>query len=448
MHISVIGSGYVGVVTAACFAEFGLHATCMDQDRQRIAALESGTIPFYEPGLQDLVRKGRQASRLTFTTNLTQAVEQALVIFIAVGTPPCDDGSVDLSAIEEVARSIGRTMTTYKVIVTKSTVPVGTGQRVKSLVQSSLQEPVRFDVVSNPEFLREGSAIEDFLRPNRVVLGVERDESVAILNDLYRPLYLIETPIVVTTIETAELIKYASNTFLATKISFINEMSALCEKVGADIRMVAKAMGLDGRIGSKFLHTGPGYGGSCFPKDVDALIATGNAHHCEMGIAKAAVDANARQRTRMIEKIHMALGGFNKKRLGVLGLSFKPNTSDIRESPSIAIIHVLLKEGAHIQAYDPEAMVEAAQQLPELILCSDSYEASADADAIVLATEWNQFRNLDLERIKRQLRTPIFIDLRNVYEPARMATLGFQYWSIGRPSITVRAPHLESEEHT
>ena len=435
MHISVIGSGYVGLVTAACFAEFGLQVTCMDQDPQRIAALESGEIPFYEPGLQDLVGKGRQGGRLTFTTDLAQAVNQALVVFIAVGTPSRDDGSVDLSAIEAVATGIGREMTSYKVIVTKSTVPVGTGQRVKALVESSLREPVRFDVVANPEFLREGSAIEDFIRPNRVVLGAERDESVAILKDLYQPLYLIETPIVVTTIETAELIKYASNAFLATKISFINEMSALCEQVGADVRIVAKAMGLDGRIGSKFLHTGPGYGGSCFPKDVDALIATGKEHSCEMGIAKATVDANARQKTRMVEKIRTALGGLNNKRIGVLGLSFKPNTSDIRESPSIAIIRLLLKEGAHIQAYDPEAMQETAQQLPELTLCSDSYEVSVDADAIVLTTEWNQFRNLDLERIKSQLRTPIFIDLRNVYQPTRMANLGFQYWSIGRPSF-------------
>ncbi|HIB53593.1 MAG TPA: UDP-glucose/GDP-mannose dehydrogenase family protein [Nitrospirales bacterium] len=435
MHISVIGSGYVGLVTAACFAEFGLQVTCMDQDPRRIAALESGEIPFYEPGLHDLVGKGRQAGRLTFTTNLTQAVEQALVIFIAVGTPPRDDGSVDLSAIEAVATGIGREMTSYKVIVTKSTVPVGTGRQVISWIESSLREPVRFDVVSNPEFLREGSAIEDFIRPNRVVLGAERDESVAILKDLYQPLYLIETPIVVTSLETAELIKYASNTFLATKISFINEMSVLCEQVGADVRLVAKAMGLDGRIGSKFLHAGPGYGGSCFPKDVDALVATGKEHRCEMGIAKAAVDANVRQKTRMVEKIRTALGDLTNKRIGVLGLSFKPNTSDIRESPSIAIIRLLLKEGAHIQAYDPEAMRETAQQLPELKLCSDSYEVSVDADAIVLATEWNQFRNLDLERIKTQLRTPIFIDLRNVYQPARMAKMGFQYWSIGRPSL-------------
>ncbi len=285
MHISVIGSGYVGLVTAACFAEFGLQVTCMDQDPQRIAALESGEIPFYEPGLQELLWKGRQGGRLIFTTDLAQAVNQALVVFIAVGTPALHDGSVDLSAIEAVATGIGREMASYKVIVTKSTVPVGTGRQVKSWIESSLREPVRFDVVSNPEFLREGSAIEDFVRPNRVVLGAERDESVAILKDLYQPLYLIETPIVVTTLETAELIKYASNTFLATKISFINEMSVLCEQVGADVRVVAQAMGLDGRIGSKFLHTGPGYGGSCFPKDVDALIATGKEHRCEMGIA-------------------------------------------------------------------------------------------------------------------------------------------------------------------
>ena len=434
MHISIIGSGYVGLVTAACFAEFGLQVTCMDQDPQRIAAMESGEIPFYEPGLQDLVRKGRQGGRLTFTTDLAQAVNQALVVFITVGTPSTDDGSVDVSSIEAVATGIGRAMTSYTVIVTKSTVPVGTGQRVKFLIESAQREPVRFDVVSNPEFLREGSAIEDFIRPNRVVIGAECDESVAILKDLYRPLYLIETPIVATTIETAELIKYASNTFLATKISFINEMSVLCEKVGADIRMVAKAMGLDGRIGSKFLHTGPGYGGSCFPKDVAALISTGKEHRCEMGIAQAAVDANARQKTRMVEKIRTALGTINNKRIGVLGLSFKPNTSDIRESPSIAIIRLLLTEGAYVQAYDPEAMQETAQQLPELKLCSDSYEVSDDADAIVLATEWNQFRNLDLERIKKQLRTPIFIDLRNVYQPTRMVNMGFQYWSIGRVS--------------
>ena len=434
MHISVIGSGYVGLVTAACFAEFGFQVTCMDQDAKRVATLESGDVPFYEPGLQDLIGKSRQAGRLAFTTDLTRAVEQALVVFIAVGTPSAEDGSVDMSDVDAVARGIGREMTSYKVIVTKSTVPVGTGQRVKLLIQHSLRTSTRFDIVSNPEFLREGSAIEDFLRPNRVVLGAERDESIAILKDLYQPLYLIETPIVVTTIETAELIKYASNTFLATKISFINEMSVLCEKVGADVRMVAKAMGLDGRIGPKFLHAGPGYGGSCLPKDVGALIRTGQEHECAMGIAKAAVAANAHQKTRMVDKVRTAIGGDLKgKRIGVLGIAFKPNTSDIRESPATALIRALLDEGVDVHAYDPEAMEAASRELPALTLCSDSYQVCIDADALVLATEWNQFRNLDLERIKNQLRTPIFIDLRNVYHPARMANLGFKYSSIGRP---------------
>jgi len=337
MHISVIGSGYVGLVTGACFAEFGVHVTCMDSDSRRIEKLEKGDVPFYEPGLKELVAKGIKEGRLSFTTDIAKAVEKALVIFIAVGTPPRGDGSADLSYVEEVGRGIARHMTGYKVIVTKSTVPVGTGAKLREVIAKSQTNALGFDMVSNPEFLREGSAIEDFMRPNRVVIGADSDQAVAIMKDLYRPLYLIETPIVVTDVPTAELIKYASNAFLATKISFINEIANLCEKVGANVQMVAKGMGLDHRIGGKFLHAGAGFGGSCFPKDLAALIQTGERNGYPMQIASAASRVNDIQRERMIEKIREAVGGLKGKTLAMLGLSFKPNTNDIREAPALAI---------------------------------------------------------------------------------------------------------------
>jgi UDPglucose 6-dehydrogenase len=435
MHISVIGTGYVGLVTGACFAEFGVNVTCMDTDADRIAKLEKGDVPFYEPGLSELVMKGMREKHLTFTTDVGNAIEQALVIFIAVGTPSRADGSADLSYVEQVGRGIGRHMKGYKVIATKSTVPVGTGERLREVIKAHQGEDCRFDIVSNPEFLREGSAIEDFLRPNRVIIGADSDQAVAIMRDLYRPLYLIETPVLVTNIPTAEIIKYASNAFLATKISFINEVSNLCEHVGADVQVVSKGMGLDHRIGSKFLHAGPGFGGSCFPKDLAALIRTGQEAGLSMTIPSSAAQVNENQRERMIEKIRSAVGNLKGKTFGILGLSFKPNTDDLRESPAIAIAKRLLEEGCSLKVCDPAALAPALTLLPGATPCQDAYDVAIGADALVLLTEWNQFRNLDLERIKTSLKSPLFIDLRNVYEPSRMAKAGFRYVSVGRQEI-------------
>ncbi len=433
MHISVIGTGYVGLVTGACFAEFGVNAVCMDVDAARIERLEKGEVPFFEPGLTELVNKGLRERRLAFTTDIAKAVDRALVIFIAVGTPPRGDGSADLSFVEEVGRGIARHMTEYKVIVTKSTVPVGTGARLREVIKEHQSTPCEFNVVSNPEFLREGSAIEDFLHPNRVVIGSDSAHAAAIMKDLYRPLYLIETPFVLTDIPTAEMIKYASNAFLAVKISFINEIANICEKTGADVQLTAKAMGLDKRIGSKFLHAGPGFGGSCFPKDVSALIQTGERVGYDFQIGKAAAQVNAKQRLLMVDKIRDSVGGLEGKTIALLGLSFKPNTNDLRDSPALAIADQLVRAGAAVRTYDPAALEEAIRIVPALVPCSDAYQAAEGADALVLATEWNQFRNLDLARIKKALRSPTFVDLRNVYEPDRMTTHGFRYEAVGRP---------------
>lgn len=434
MHISVIGTGYVGLVTGACFAEFGVNVTCMDNDEKRIARLEKGDVPFYEPGINELVAKGIKEHRLSFTTDVAKAVDKALVIFIAVGTPPREDGSADLSFVEEVGRGIARHMTGYKVIVTKSTVPVGTGEKIREVIKKTQNNAIRFDIVSNPEFLREGSAIEDFMRPNRVVIGADSDQAVAIMKDLYRPLYLIETPFVVTDVATAELIKYASNAFLATKISFINEIANLCERVGANVQMVAKGMGLDHRIGSKFLHAGPGFGGSCFPKDLAALIQTGERNGHPMQIASAASRVNQTQLKLMVTKIREATGGLEGKTLALLGLSFKPNTNDLREAPALAIGQDLLAEGATIRAYDPAALEEACRTLPGLQACRDSYHAAEGADALIIMTEWNQFRNLDFEKLKALMRQPVLLDLRNVYDPGRVTAAGFKHVSVGRPT--------------
>jgi UDPglucose 6-dehydrogenase len=433
MHIGVIGSGYVGLVTGACFAEFGVYVTCIDKDAGKIESLEKGMIPFYEPGLEDLVKRNVQQGRLMFSTRIEDAVESSLVIFIAVGTPPRGDGSVDLSYVEEVARQIAGAMNDYKVIVTKSTVPVGTGEKIKEIIGKTLKKKINFDVVSNPEFLREGSAIEDFMRPNRVIIGSGSEQASAIMKDLYRPLYLIEAPFVITNNETAELIKYASNSFLAVKISFINEIANLCEKVGADVHMVAKGMGLDGRIGSKFLHAGPGYGGSCFPKDTIALLQIGEEHKIDMSIVRSAVNANAKQRELMTAKIGKALGDMKGKKIGILGLSFKPNTNDMREAPSLYIINHLLEKGAEVQAFDPVAMKDAEALLTSSVkFCDNAYDALKGADAGVLITEWNQFRSLDLKTIRGNMKQPVFFDLRNVYEPAVMRGLGFTYYCVGR----------------
>lgn len=438
MHISVIGTGYVGLVTGACFAEFGVNVTCMDNDARRIEKLEKGEVPFYEPGITELVTKGTREGRLSFTTDIAKAVDKALVIFIAVGTPPRGDGSADLSYVEEVGKGIARNMTGYKVIVTKSTVPVGTGEKLREVIKKTQAHAFRFDIVSNPEFLREGSAIEDFLRPNRVVIGADSDQAVAIMRDLYRPLYLIETPIVVTDIPTAELIKYASNAFLATKISFINEMANLCERLGANVQMVAKGMGLDNRIGPKFLHAGAGFGGSCFPKDLAALIQTGERVGYPVQVALAASKVNEDQRRRMVDKIRDAVGGLKGTTLGLLGLSFKPNTNDLREAPALAISQELLKQGAVVRAYDPIALDDACRIVSALKPCADPYDAAEGTDALIIMTEWNQFRNLDFERLKGIMKSPILIDLRNVYDSDRVISHGFHHISVGRPS---KSPH-------
>ena len=433
MNIAVIGAGYVGVVTATCFAEFGIDVICVDRDDNKLELLQKAIPPFFEPGLEELMRKNMNEGRLYFTSNIEEAVKKSDVIFIAVGTPSMDDGSADLSFVDSVAEIIGENLNGYKVIVTKSTVPVGTGERIRRIILEKGNTQDTFDIVSNPEFLREGSAIEDFMRPNRIVIGSDSEKAINIVKELYRPLYLIETPFVITDIETSEMIKYASNAFLATKISFINEIANLCERVGANVHVVAKAMGLDKRIGPKFLHPGPGFGGSCFPKDTKALIQIGERHGCEMKIVKSIVEVNSTQREKMIEKIDHALRGIDGKTIGILGLSFKPNTNDIRESPAIHIARRLVEKNAHLRVFDPAAMENAKKILGQSVhYCRDAYEVAEDSDAIVLITEWNQFRNLDIIRLRELLKHPVFIDLRNVYEPEKMRKYGFDYYSVGR----------------
>lgn len=433
MNICIVGAGYVGLVSGACFAEFGVDVTCVDMDDNKIETLTKGMPPFYEPGLEELMKKNMNEGRLRFSENTAEAVRNSEIIFIAVGTPSLEDGSADLSFVDSVARTIAENLNGYKVIVTKSTVPVGTGERLNKIIQTHKNNNAQFDIVSNPEFLREGSAIEDFMRPNRVVIGASSERAVSMMRELYRPLYLIETPFIITDIETSEMIKYSSNVFLATKISFINEIANLCEKVGADVQVVAKAMGLDGRIGSKFLHPGPGFGGSCFPKDARALLQIAESHGYDFKIVRGVIEVNIYQKDRMIVKIEHALRGVGGKTIGMLGLSFKPNTNDIRESPSLHIIEGLKERGADVRVFDPAAMQDARKVLGQAVTyCSDAYDAAEGADAIVLVTEWNQFRNLDLERLKGLLKHPIFIDLRNVYEPERMRKNGFDYYSVGR----------------
>lgn len=434
MHISVIGTGYVGLVTGTCFAEFGNDVICVDIDEDKINNLNKGEIPIYEPGLDVLVSKNTKEGRLTFTTNMQYAVENSLVIFIAVGTPPKDDGSADLSFVENVAKDIAKYMNGYKVIVNKSTVPVGSGQWIQDVIRENLVQNISFSVVSNPEFLREGSAIEDFMRPDRVVIGAETSEAIAIMKDLYSPLYLIETPFVITNLKTAELIKYASNAFLATKISYINEMANFCDLIGADVHHVALGMGLDNRIGKKFLHPGPGYGGSCFPKDTNALLQLGQKYDYNFRIIRSVVQVNEQQRQLMINKIKKGMGGVKNKTIGILGLSFKPNTDDMRDAPSIAMIQGFLKDGAIIKAFDPVAMEEAKKVLPNINYCRDTYEVATDCDALIFVTEWNQFRSLDLEKMKHLMKSPTIFDLRNIYEPEKMKEKGFNYTCVGRPN--------------
>lgn len=431
--ITVIGTGYVGLVTGTCLADFGLEVSCIDIDEKKIKKLRNGIIPIYEPGLDVLVRKNSEQGRLKFSTDIKSGVEDSEVIFIAVGTPPQEDGSADLQHVEAVAGDIGRYMNGYKVIVNKSTVPVGTGQRVKHIIQEMSEHP--FDVVSNPEFLREGAAVKDFMHPDRVVIGSESEKGTTIMKDVYRVLYLNEVPFVITNIETAELIKYASNAFLAMKISFINEMANLCEKVGANVTDLAVGMGKDGRIGAKFLHPGPGFGGSCFPKDTLALTKIGKIHNSPITLVEQTVQVNARQKLKMVDKIREGMGDVAGKTIAVLGLAFKPETDDMRDAPAITIITELDKMGARIRAYDPKAMEEAQWRLAHvnnIEFCKNEYDAATDADALVIVTEWNQFRNLDLVRMKNLLRKPCFFDLRNIYKPYMVMNLGFEYFSVGR----------------
>jgi UDPglucose 6-dehydrogenase len=409
-----------------------MNLTCVDNDTAKIKELNDGRIPIFEPGLEDLIRRNVAQGRLQFSTDMKTAVTTSLVIFISVGTPPNEDGSSDLRYVEEVARQIAEYMNGYKVVVLKSTVPIGTCSRVKEIITSGQKNPVHFDIVSNPEFQREGSAIEDFMRPDRITIGAESEQAVAIMQDLYSALYLNETPFVITNLETAEMIKYASNAFLATKISFINEIANLCERVGADVHHVARAMGLDGRIGKKFLHPGPGYGGSCFPKDTRALAAMAEGQGEKMLVVRAVIEANDRQRIRMVEKIQEAVGDVKGKTIAILGLSFKPNTDDIRESPAIVIIERLRGLGSNVRTYDPASMDAAKTVLKGVEFCPDPYEAAQDADALVLATEWNEFRRLDLPRIKESMKQPVFVDLRNVYDISQMRGMGFTYCGVGR----------------
>jgi UDPglucose 6-dehydrogenase len=436
MRIAMIGTGYVGLVSGACFSEFGTEVVCVDKDAGKIAGIAAGRMPIYEPGLEALVARNVAAGRLAFTTDLKAAVRGAEAVFIAVGTPSRrGDGHADLTyvfaAAEEIADALDPAQ--YCVVVTKSTVPVGTGRKVAAAIRARRPE-ANFDVASNPEFLREGSAIADFMRPDRVVIGTESARAREAMRRLYRPLYLIERPILFTRLETSELIKYAANAFLAAKITFINEIADLCESVGADVHDVAKGIGLDGRIGSKFLHPGPGYGGSCFPKDTLALVRTAQEQGAPLRIVETVVDINSRRKKAMADRVIAACGGsVAGKTVAVLGLTFKPNTDDMRDSPSLDIVPALQAAGAAIRAHDPEGMKEAAKLLSGVAFCAGPYEAMQGADAVVIVTEWNAFRNLDLARMKAALKAPVVVDLRNVYAPAEMKAAGFRYSSIGRP---------------
>ncbi|WP_374448757.1 UDP-glucose/GDP-mannose dehydrogenase family protein [Stella sp.] len=436
MRIAMIGTGYVGLVSGACFSEFGTDVVCVDKDAAKIAKVQAGEMPIFEPGLDELVANNVKAGRLSFTTDLGAAVAGADAVFICVGTPSRrGDGHADLSFVYAAAEEIAAALDGYTVVVTKSTVPVGTGREVEAIIRRARPD-AEFDVVSNPEFLREGAAINDFMRPDRVVIGTESERAEAVMRQLYRPLYLIETPIVMTRRETAELIKYAGNSFLAVKITFINEMADLCEKVGADVHDVARGIGLDGRIGRKFLHPGPGYGGSCFPKDTLAVVKTARDYGAPLRIVETVVDVNQQRKRAMADRVVAACGGSVAGRtIAVLGLTFKANTDDMRDSPALDILPALLQAGASIRAYDPEGMAEARRLLPGIGFADGAYAAMEGADAVVVITEWNEFRALDPERMRRTLKEPVVVDLRNVYDPKLMAAAGLYYSSIGRPPL-------------
>ena len=436
MKIAMIGTGYVGLVSGACFSEFGVEVVCVDKDEEKINKLKAGECPIYEPGLENLVANNAASKKLLFTTDLTTGVKGADAVFIAVGTPSRRGGGhADLSYVYGAAKEVAEAMDGYTVIVTKSTVPVGTGREVKRIVAEARPD-AEFDVASNPEFLREGAAISDFMRPDRVVIGTETKRAADVLSELYRPLYLLETPIVQTTLETAELTKYAANTFLATKITFINEFADLCEKVGANVQDVARGIGLDGRIGNKFLHAGPGYGGSCFPKDTLALVQTAKDAGAPIRIVETVVDINEKRKTQIAGKVVAACGGsVADKTIAVLGLTFKPDTDDMRDSPSLVIVPELQKAGAKIQAFDPQGMKEAAHLFDDVVFCEGPYETMQGADVLVIVTEWNAFRALDFTRVKSLLKTPTLVDLRNIYDLDDMKREGFSYFSVGREAL-------------
>ena len=432
MRIAMIGTGYVGLVSGACLSEFGHEVVCIDKDASKVETLCAGGIPIFEPGLDEVVATNAKAGRLSFTTDLAKAVAGASAVFIAVGTPTSrhGDGHADLSYVFAAAEDIAKALTGYAVVVTKSTVPVGTSRKVEEIIKKARPD-AHFDMASNPEFLREGSAIEDFRRPDRVVVGCDTDRAREVMREVYRPLFLNETPMLFTSRETSELIKYAANAFLATKITFINEMADICEKVGGDVQDVARGIGLDGRIGKKFLHAGPGYGGSCFPKDTLALVQTAQQLGAPSRIVEAVVAVNDRRKLEMAKKIETAFGGVKGKTIAVLGLTFKPNTDDMRDAPSLVILPYLQKAGATIRAYDPEGCKEAAKHM-QLDYRKDTYDALTGADGVVILTEWNEFRALDLPRVKAALKQPLMVDLRNIYRPAQMAEAGFRYTSVGR----------------
>ncbi|HEY0781892.1 MAG TPA: UDP-glucose/GDP-mannose dehydrogenase family protein [Thermoanaerobaculia bacterium] len=433
MKICVVGSGYVGLVTGACLADFGMHVVGVDKDHAKVEALSQGKVPIYEPGLETLVQKNMEEGRLSFSTDLGPAIEEAQAVFIAVGTPPKSDGSADLTFIREVAASIGQHLNGYKIVVTKSTVPIGTGKMIESIVKEGAGGHHPFAVVSNPEFLREGSAIDDFMHPDRVVIGTRDPRASELMLDVYSPLAAADVPFIITDVESAELIKYASNGFLATKISFINEVAHLCEALGANVEVVSRGMGLDNRIGPKFLHPGPGFGGSCFPKDTRAVAQIARDSGLQFRIIEAVLEVNEATKERMIGKIERAMGSVAGKTVAVLGLSFKPNTDDIRESPALPIVQGLLDGGATVRAFDPEAMPACKPLFPAVEFHDNPYDAAAGVDAVVILTEWNQFRKLELDQLRALMRRPLVIDLRNLYEPDKMAAAQFEYVSIGRP---------------
>lgn len=438
MNITVIGTGYVGLVTGAGLADFGNDVICVDIDEAKIEALREGKIPIYEPGLDAIVARNAAEGRLRFSTNLADSIRAARAIFIAVGTPPKADGSADLRYVEEVARTIAQYMDGPKLIITKSTVPIGTGRMIESILEKS-ENKFPASIVSNPEFLREGSAIEDFMHPDRVVIGTSDDESIALMKEIYAPLHSLSVPFVVTNVESAELIKYAANGFLATKISFINEIAVLCEQLGGDVQDVARGIGLDSRIGPKFLQAGPGFGGSCFPKDTSAIADIARQHGYEFKIIEAVLQVNEDIKNRSVRKVENALGSVEGRTIGILGLAFKPETDDMRDSPTIPLINGLQKRGAMVRSFDPQAMENARKMFEGVTFCHDPYETAEGCDALVIATEWNEFRALNLARLKSAMKSPIVIDLRNVYDPVRMEKEGFEYSCLGRSKVMKRA---------